>query len=96
MQEAEKIENQFIFQLFIVGKSTLNDVAIKNCKTILEAHLHKRYTFEIVDIAQNPTLAINEKIIATPLLIMKKPTPEIRMVGDFSDPKKFIKQFAIL
>jgi circadian clock protein KaiB len=96
MQEAEKIENQFTFQLFIVGVTTLNNAAIKNCKTILDAHLHKKYSLEIIDISQNPSLAKKEEIIGTPLLIMKKPTPEIRMVGDFSDSKKFLKKFAIL
>jgi len=96
MQEAEKIENQFTFQLFIVGATTINNIAIKNCKTILDAHLYKKYSLEIIDITQNQYLAKKEEIIVTPLLIMKKPTPEIRMAGDFSDSKKFLKQFAIL
>ena len=96
MQEVEKNEEKFTFQLFIVGSSIINTVAVKNCKTILEDNLKGRYSLEIVDISQNPTLAQKEDIIATPILIMKSPIPGIRMIGDFSDTKKFLKKFFIL
>jgi circadian clock protein KaiB len=96
MQEVDKIEDNFTFQLFIVGSSRINTVAVKNCKTILEDNLKGRYSLEIFDISQNPTLAQKENIIATPILIMKNPISGIRMIGDFSDTQKFLKKFFIL
>ena len=96
MQEVEKNEEKFTFHLFIVGSSIINTVAVKNCKTILEDNIKGRYYLEIVYISQNPTLAQKEDIIATPILIMKTPIHGIRMIGDFSDTKKFLKKFFIL
>jgi hypothetical protein len=41
-------------------------------------------------------LATTEEVLAVPYLIRKKPLPEIRMIGDFSDREKVIDELLIL
>ena len=75
----------FILQLFITGNLPNSARAIKNTKEICEKYLHGRYQLEIIDIYQQPFLALKESIIAVPVLIKRSPLPEERMIGDLSE-----------
>lgn len=84
--EADKKSGEkYVLQLFITGILPNSVRAVKNVKAICEKHLPGRYDLEIVDIYQQPSLALQEEIIAVPVLIKKSPLPEERMIGDFSD-----------
>ncbi len=93
MQINKKNIEKYTFQLFIVGNSILNNAAIKNCTVILKKKLKGNYTLEVIDLSNNPTLAIQENIILTPTLKLKNLTSEIRMAGDFSNQQHFLKHF---
>ncbi len=90
----KKEENaKFIFQLFVSNNSAVSSRAILNVKSILEKKYKDHYILDIIDIYENPGLAITEEVLAIPLLIKKFPLPEIRMIGDFSDTKKVLHEF---
>ena len=65
--------------------------AISNLKQICEQYLAGRYVLEIVDIYQTPSLAGEEQIIALPLLVIKAPLPQRRLIGDMSQTDKVLK-----
>ena len=44
---------------------------------------------EIIDVLQNPKLAIDENIIVLPVLIRRNPLPELTIVGDMSNLELF-------
>jgi circadian clock protein KaiB len=52
--------------------------------------LKHRYTLEIIDIFQNPSLAEGEQIIAAPTLIKQLPLPLRRVVGDLSNQDRVL------
>ena len=75
----------YILRLFITGILPNSARAIVNINAICELYLKDRYELEIIDIYQQPSLALAEKIIAIPVLIKKFPLPEARLIGDLSD-----------
>lgn len=81
---AAQDEALYVLRLYITGSSPRAIRAIANIRAICEEHLEGRYDLEIVDIAQNPTLAEGEQIIAAPTLIKKLPLPLRRFIGDMS------------
>ena len=81
---AAQDEALYVLSLYITGSSPRAIRAIANIRAICEEHLEGRYDLEIVDIAQNPTLAEGEQIIAAPTLIKKLPLPLRRFIGDMS------------
>jgi circadian clock protein KaiB len=83
---------KYILKLFVAGISPNSKHAITNTRAICEKHLKGRYELEIVDIYQQPTLALAEEIIAIPVLIRKFPLPEERLIGDLSDTAMVIKE----
>lgn len=82
--------DKYILRLFITGATSRSVLAIKNLKQICEEYLKGRYELEVIDLYQNPDLALNEQIIAAPTLIKKLPLPFRRIIGDMSDMEKVL------
>lgn len=89
-------EEIFVLRLFITGILPNSARAIINIKAICELYLTGRYELEIIDIYQQPSLAVSEKIIAVPILIKKSPLPEMRLIGDLSDIGKVLSGLHLL
>lgn len=85
-EKAEGVGGQkYILKLFVTGILPNSARAVVNSKAICEKYLKGRYELEIIDIYQQPDLAVTENIIAIPVLIKKFPLPEERVIGDLSD-----------
>ncbi len=87
---------KYILQLFVTGILPNSARAIINSKAICEKYLSGRYELEIIDIYQQPSLALTEQIIAAPVLIKKFPLPEERMIGDLSNIEKVLQGLHII
>ena len=85
------LQKKYVLNLFVTGILPNSARAVVNIKAICEKYLKGRYELEIIDIYQQPDLALTEDIIAVPLLIKKSPLPEQRMIGDLSDIEKVLK-----
>src|SRR5689334_16770065 len=83
-------DSQYVLQLYITGASPNSTRAVKNVKEICELYLKDRYELIIIDIYQQPMLAVQEQIIAAPTLVKKFPYPLRRLVGDMSDKKRVL------
>lgn len=82
---------KYILKLFVTGILPNSARAVVNIKAICEKYLKDRYELEVIDIYQQPSLALSENIIAIPVLIKKFPLPEQRLIGDLSDIEKVLK-----
>lgn len=77
-------EPKYLLRLYVAGVTSRSSVAISNLKTICEEHLKGRYELDVVDIYQQPALAMRAQITAVPTLIRRLPLPLRRIVGDMS------------
>ena len=64
---------EFDLRLYVTGTSPNSLRSIINIKEICETHLQGRYSLEIIDVYQQEAIAMEEQIIALPLLIKKHP-----------------------
>lgn len=78
-------EEKYRLKLFVTGHSPKTQRAIDNIKSICDGELKGDYNLEIVNILENPQLAEDERIIATPTLIKVLPVPLRRVIGDLSN-----------
>lgn len=96
----EEVENAgvetYILRLFVTGILPNSARAIVNIKAICEKYLKGRYELEIIDIYQQPSLALTEGIIAIPVLIKKFPLPEESLIGDMSDIENVLKGLRLI
>ncbi len=96
MDKAESVGNEkYILRLFVTGILPNSARAIKNLNAICDQYLYGRHDLEIIDIYQQPSLALTEEIVAVPVLIKKFPLPEMRMIGDLSNTEKVLKDLGI-
>jgi circadian clock protein KaiB len=72
---------QFELVLYVAGVDPKSVDAIKAITGLCGEHLEGRYRLAIVDIYQEPSLAREERIIAAPTLIIRRPPPSRRLVG---------------
>ena len=77
-------EESYVLKLYVTGMTPQSMRAIANVKKICEEHLQGRYELDVVDLYQQPQLAMGEQIIAAPTLIKKLPHPLRRIIGDMS------------
>ena len=74
-----------LLKLYVTGRTGRSERAIANLRRINEQELGGAYEILVIDVLENPKLARNEKIIATPTLIKELPPPMRRIIGDLSD-----------
>lgn len=78
-------------RLFVTGATPNSTRAISNLREFCETHLANRYELEIVDVYQQPLIAISEQLIALPMLVKLSPLPQRRLIGDMSDTDKVLR-----
>ncbi|WP_139559055.1 circadian clock KaiB family protein [Methylotetracoccus oryzae] len=77
-------------RLYVAGQTPRALTAFANLKKLCEQHLSGRYSIEVVDLLQNPTLAAGEQILAIPTLVRKLPEPVKKIIGDLSNEERVL------
>ena len=80
----------YTLTLFVSGASLSSARAIANVREICDGHLKGRYHLDIVDLHQEPALAAEHHVLATPTLIKDHPPPALTLVGDMSDHPRIL------
>jgi circadian clock protein KaiB len=86
--EAESKGEVWQLRLYVAGQTPRSVTAFANLKKICEEHLAGRYTIEVIDLLQQPQLAVGDQIVAIPTLIRKLPEPLRRIVGDLRNTER--------
>lgn len=96
LKDPKKGNETYILRLFVTGILPNSARAVINIKAICEKYLTGSFDLEIIDIYQQPHLALEEDIVAVPILIKKFPLPEVRLIGDLSNTKLVLKELYII
>ena len=96
VEKTDTGEEKYFFRLFITGILPNSVRAVANSKAICEKYLKGRYELEIIDIYQQPAIALAEEIVAIPMLLKRFPLPEERVIGDLSDTEEVLKGLHIV
>ena len=84
------MENKYLLKLYITGQTATSTRAIANLQRICDQELGGLYQIQVIDILEQPQLAEDERILATPTLIKQLPLPLRRVIGDLSDVEKVL------
>lgn len=82
-------------KLYITGHSLKSENAIVNLRHICQRHLGDQTEVLIVDVLEQPELAEQDRIIATPTLLKEWPEPTRRIVGDLSDTGRVLQALGL-
>jgi circadian clock protein KaiB len=80
----------YLLKLYVTGQTPRARTAIENLERLCREDLHGEYEIQIIDVLENPQLAEDDRILATPTLIKQLPPPLRRVIGDLSDREKVL------
>ena len=79
------VSYQYILRLFVAGATDRSHHAILRVRELCETLLKGRVKLEVIDIYQQPALARENQIVATPTLIIALPVPLRRFIGNLTN-----------
>jgi circadian clock protein KaiB len=83
-------------RLYVAGQSPKSLRAFANLKVLCEQHLAGRYEIEIIDLVENPSLAVSDDIVAIPTLVRLLPPPLRKIIGDLSNTERVLVSLRLL
>ncbi len=82
-------------RLFVAGSSPLSVRTIATLRGLCDRLLPGQVDLEVVDIYQQPALAVRDQVVAAPTLLKLSPDPVRRMVGDLSDERRVLRALGL-
>jgi len=74
-----------VLRLYVAGATDRSRQAILRARQLCETELRGNYELEVIDVYQQPILARDGQIIATPTLVRDFPRPVRRLIGNLSN-----------
>ena len=82
--------SKYILKLYVTGQTARTRTAIENLERLCREELAGEYELQVIDVLENPQLAEDDRVLATPTLIKQLPPPLRRVIGDLSDKEKVL------
>jgi len=76
-------------RLYISGQALNSRTAVRNLES-LRAKLSNDAAVEVIDVRERPELAEEDRILATPTLVRRTPSPVRKIIGDLSDIERVL------
>ncbi len=76
---------KYVLRLYVAGATARSRQAILRARQLCETELNRNYELEVIDIYQQPILARDGQILATPTLVKEFPKPVRRFIGNLTN-----------
>jgi len=84
------MDDQYNLRLYVAGQTPKSLAAIANLKWLCDNYLPGRHSVEIIDLIDEPHLALTDQIFALPTLVRHLPKPLKRIIGDLSKTERVL------
>jgi circadian clock protein KaiB len=74
-----------VLRLYVAGASERSRRALRRARRLCDVELKGNYVLEVIDVYQQPILARDGQIIATPTLVREFPRPVRRFIGSLEN-----------
>jgi len=76
---------KYVLRLYVAGATDRSRQAILRARQLCASELNGNFDLEVIDVYQQPILARNGQIVATPTLVREFPRPVRRLIGNLSN-----------
>jgi circadian clock protein KaiB len=76
---------KYVLRLYVAGATDRSRQAILRTRQLCEAEFKGHYDLEVIDVYQQPILARDGQIVATPTLVREFPKPMRRLIGNLAN-----------
>lgn len=85
----------YLFELYVAGDGVRSRTAVETLTNMCDERLAGRYGLEVIDVLVDPDRAESAKILATPTLLRRKPSPDIRIIGDLTLTRSVLARLGV-
>jgi len=82
---ATRPRGKYVLRLYVAGASDRSRQAVLRARQLCETELKGNCELEVIDVYQQPILARDGQIVATPTLVREFPRPVRRLIGNLSN-----------
>lgn len=75
-------DGKYFLRLYVAGATARSRQALRRVLQLCDAEMKDRYELEVIDVYQQPELARENQIVATPTLVREFPRPVRRFIGN--------------
>jgi len=87
---ASRRADKYVLRLYVAGASDRSRQAILRARQLCETELNRNCELEVIDIYQQPILARDGQILATPTLVKEFPRPVRRFIGNLANATRVV------
>ena len=77
--------DRYVLRLYVAGATARSREALLRVRQLCKTELKGEYDLEVIDIYQQPIIARDGQILATPTLVRELPPPMRRLIGNLSN-----------
>jgi circadian clock protein KaiB len=81
---------KYVLRLYVAGATARSHQAVQCVRQLCAAELKGNCELEVIDVYQQPILARDGQIVATPTLIKEFPLPVRRLIGNLANTARLI------
>lgn len=82
---AKQRQSKCTLRLYVAGATERSRRAVLRARQLCEAEFHGDFELEVIDVYQQPILARDGQIVATPTLVREFPRPVRRLIGNLAN-----------
>ena len=75
---------KYVLRLYVAGATDKSRQAVLRARQLCETEFKGNFELEVIDVYQQPILARDGQIVATPTLIREFPRPVRRLIGNLA------------
>jgi circadian clock protein KaiB len=76
---------KYVLRLYVAGATDRSRQAVLRARQLCEGEFKGNFELEVIDVYQQPILARDGQIVATPTLVREFPRPVRRLIGNLSN-----------
>lgn len=76
---------KYVLRLYVAGATDRSRQAVLRARQLCDTELTGNYELEVIDVYQQPILARDGQIVATPTLVREFPRPVRRLIGNLAN-----------
>ena len=82
---ATRHTGKYVLRLYVAGATARSHQAVLCVRQLCETELNGHCELEVIDVYQQPILARDGQIVATPTLVKEFPLPVRRLIGNLTN-----------
>ncbi len=93
---AARAGGKYFLRLYVAGATARSRQALHRVYQLCETELKDNYDLEVIDVYQQPELARDNQIVATPTLVKEFPMPARRFIGNLANITRLFDEVELI